>query len=147
MRFTCLTVICILLLASYSLANKQPITPFQESEEQYQCLARGTGVIEPPYEEVFQFLLVYQPEPGYLHFTFDHPLDPDQQGELVEYEAKHDLIWSTCYFELEGQTWSVVTTTVTGEPQALARVFLDHLRRLRFISSLDSNQVQQPVVR
>ncbi len=137
MRFVCLCVIC-LLLASYALANNQPSTLFQESEEQFECLNRGTGVIEPPYEELVQFLLVYQPESGYLHFVFDHPLDPDQEEALADYAAKNSLTWSVCYFELEGQTWSVITTSVAGEPQKFARVFLSHLRRLSFISSIDT---------
>jgi hypothetical protein len=136
MRFACLTVICILLLASYSLAKNQPTNPFQESEEQFLCLVRGTGVIEPPYEEVVQFLLVYQPELDCLHFVFDHPLDPDQESELADYQAKHDLTWSVCYFELEGHTWSVITAPSTGEPQKLAGVFLSQLCHLSFISTI-----------
>ncbi|MDQ5970698.1 MAG: hypothetical protein QG603_475 [Patescibacteria group bacterium] len=145
MRFAVILIVCGLLLASNVLAYSKPGTYFQESEEKYQCLLRGTGVIEPPYEEAFQFLLIY--EPGYLHFVFDHPFDPDQEGELAEYQAEYQLTWSVCYFELEGHTWSVVTMSVTGAPQEQAQVFLDHLRNLSFIRNLSPFGTQEQASR
>jgi hypothetical protein len=66
---------------------------------------------------------------------------------LLQYGAQHDFLWSICYFELEGHTWSVVTTPVTGEPQKLARVFLGHLRHLSFIRTISSFGAQEQAVR
>lgn len=147
MRFAVILIVCGLLLANNVLAYSKSGDYFQESEEKYQCLLRGTGAIDPPYEEFFQFLLVYQSDVGYLHLVLDHPLDPDQEGELVEYQTKHHLTWSVCYFELEGHTWSVVTTSVTGAPQEQAQVFLGHLRHLSFIRNLSPFGTQEQASR
>lgn len=144
MRFAAIFIVCGLLLASNAFAYSKPGAYFQESEE-YECLLTGTGAIEPPYEEAFQFLLIH--EPGYLHFVFSHSLAPDQEGVLAEYQAQHDLIWSVCYLKIDGHIWSVVTTSVTGLPQEQAQVFLGHLRHLSFIRTLSPFGAQEQAVR
>jgi len=136
MRLTTLLVASCLLLTNISLANDQPMPFPQETYDQYRCLAKGTGIIDPPYGCQFSFLVMYEANFNYLYFVFDYPLDPGQEDELDSYQNRFSLAWNIGHFELNGQNWSVVAMPITGEPRAMVGVFLGHLRKQSFVSDL-----------
>ena len=136
MRLVCsLAVCCVLLSPSISLASYEPSDISSPGESVYQCLAQGIGMLEPPYFEEFQWMLVY--EPGYLHFVFSHPLDPGEVSQVNSYQAAHELDWSVCWLGIGDETWTAISMPVAGDTQKLPKVFLNHLRHLSFIKILD----------
>lgn len=133
----CIFVIaCLFLLTNSVLASYEPTKPnYQTSGEEYQTLARGSGVIEPPYQETFEYLLVS--EPGWLHFVFSYPLDPGQAQEVEEYQDQFHLNWKVCGLEIAGQPWTAISMPVEDDNKNLITSFLQHLRRFSFFVSLN----------
>lgn len=130
-----LLICCLFLQGAVALASYEPGNIYSSGEPEYQCLAQGTGMLEPPYFEEFQWMLVY--EPGYLHFVFSHPLDPGELSQVDAYQATHKLDWSICWLDIDGEIWTAINMPIAGDTQKLPEVFLNHLRRLSFINSLE----------
>lgn len=121
----------LFLLANSVFANHESVVPtYDELDYKYQNFARGKGIIGPPYQETFEYLLVF--EPGWLHFVFSHPLDPSQAFEVEAYQAKHHLNWNICCLEIAGQTWTAISMPVENNPRFLAVSFLNHIKKLSF---------------
>jgi len=130
--------ICFLLffIPNSVLANHESIIPdYQCLDYKYQNLARGKGMMGPPYQEIFQYLLVS--EPGWLHFVFSCPLDPSQSQEVAEYQNQLHLNWSVCGLEIADQPWTAISMPVVELTKTLIISFFQNLKQLSFFVNLE----------
>ncbi len=132
----CLALLYLLFSVTCVLANHESVIPdYQAFSDKYQNLARGRGIIGPPYQETFEYLLVF--EPGWLHFVFSHPLDPSQSQEVDEYRLKFHLDWNVCCLEIADQNWTVISMPIKGDAEFLSISFLGQLKQLTFFVYLE----------
>lgn len=129
-------LICLLVCPSFTLANYESYDfTYQNTVCKYQTLARGNGVIGAPYQEDFEYLLIF--ESGWLHFVFSHPLDPGQNQEVNYYQESLKLDWNICFLEIAGQDWTAISVPVSGDYKLLSVSFLEQLRQLTFFIYFD----------
>ena len=130
----CFVLAYLLLLSNLTLANYESIRLESYGIDKYQSLARGSGIIGPPYQEDFEYLLVF--EPGWLHFVFDYPLDPGQLEELDEYQASLHLNWIVSCLKINDQHWTSISVPVAKDSRSLSASFLQQLSQLTFFVDL-----------